>query len=161
MKSLFYCFVLLFTINFCTAQVAKSNVIIASCCATEARKCTGSMSCTACTNCSGCKHCSSGGSCGVCSSGKNSNYTESKSSTSKNSSKDININFNFNVYKKGKTVTIARSVNLRKEPSKDSDVIAKISNKNTLKILGNTEEWVKVQVLETKIIGYILSSNLQ
>lgn len=156
MKTTLLLLFLTFSINI-QSQTAKQNRLIASCCETEVGKCTGSASCSTCKNCSRCKHCSNGGSCGVCAGTKVNTFTSnSKKSTYPSSSSSTKSIKNTTNYYAGKTLTILnKTLNLRKEPSKQSEIIETLSKNDKLIFIEEKGDWVKVLVNDSEKIGWV------
>lgn len=146
-------------------------------------RCTGSASCTACSNCTRCGHCSSGGTCGVCSgssSGRSFYSSSSRSAKKKKSSNSYSTSsssyraLGSYSYPKPKSETTPKSysttiysetlsirkdnVNIRELPSLNSKIIAVLDKYSTLKNLGKTGNWYKVEISATGEIGYVYES---
>ncbi len=159
-------FILLFSLLFALGYTQQKEIQIASCCDSE-RGCTGSSSCTACKNCSGCKHCAkNGGSCGVCSGGSYKSYSTSKpkkksiSSTTKSSisSKTNSSNLSVSAYNNGDYLYVSiAELNVRKEANSKSTILQKVKINDSLKFLKKEGSWYKVEVVESKIVGYVYS----
>lgn len=179
---------LLFALSLCAtcySQTKLKSKLIASCCDTGGR-CTGSSYCTACSNCSGCKHCAqNGGSCGVCSGGssrssftstgssgrstkskkRNSSYSNSKSTSSSYGFYDDNTStasVNDEVLKGTIMIVKTSILNVRTGPRKDYPIVVKLKNGELVRVLETTKtEWIKIEVFDTGVVGYVLKENLQ
>ena len=139
------------------SQTTKQKGLIASCCETEVGKCTGSAYCSTCKNCSRCKYCSNGGSCGVCAGTRintfSSSSKKSTSTSSTSSKKTTKVTPN---YYAGKTLTVVNaSLNLRKEPSTNSEIIESLSKNDKLSFIEEKGEWIKVLVNDSEKIGWV------
>lgn len=154
------------------SQKKDSSKLIASCCDGD-RGCTGSSSCSACTNCSGCRHCAdNGGSCGVCSGGSSSSFTSTtkkkrKAKTSQSySSRSSSSGFYSSTAKPellfGAELTVKTTIlNLRSGPGKDYSVVAILEKGDKVRCLETSSaEWIKVEVVDRGIEGYVYSANL-
>jgi uncharacterized protein YgiM (DUF1202 family) len=144
-----------------------SEKLIASCCAAREGRCTGSASCSACSNCSRCGHCNSGGTCGVCSSSTRStyyyaapkipkkkkvryatDYSTSSAYSNQNAGADTH-------YDEDGIFSVTTTVNLRKGPSTEFEVIEVLST-GTIVIFKEREgDWAKVEIYRTGSIGYV------
>lgn len=127
-------------------------------------RCTGSASCSVCTNCSRCAHCSNGGSCGVCGGGSSNSFYTSKP---KRETRSTTPTYYYTAPKKSKvyyeneTITIyTELINVREKSTTKSKVIEQLSYGNEVMFIQKEGEWSKVEVIETKTIGYILSKLL-
>ena len=135
-----------------TSHVSE-NTTIASCCTTEGRGCNGSSYCKACKNCTGCKHCAkNGGTCGVCSSGNKRRTQTYTKSTRTQSSATVNA-FKASSYSKLKVTTT--TLNLRDGPTAKSKIIQKLNLNTELFFLEVIGDWIKVEVINTKVTGYV------
>lgn len=180
--------ILLFALSLCAtcySQTKLKSKLIASCCDVGGR-CTGSSYCTACTNCSGCKHCAqNGGSCGVCSGGSSrSTFTSSSSRSSKSvKKKKGNTNYSnsystssYRFYDNSTTasqaseevlydsvLTVKTSIlNVRSGPGTNYSVIVKLEKGDYVRCIETTnEDWVKVEVVQTGVEGYVYKKNLE
>jgi uncharacterized protein YgiM (DUF1202 family) len=127
-------------------------------------RCTGSSSCSACRNCSRCAHCSNGGTCGVCSTGSSYSAPTPKKHTSSSSPKSNSPSHSTKVKSIVKTYYVKTSIlNIRKEPSKTSDVICTVKKKEKVKILKKyNDNWYYVQITchGKKAHGYITKGSI-
>lgn len=156
MKTTLLIVLLTFSLNI-QSQTTKQNRLIASCCETEVGKCTGSASCSTCKNCTRCKHCSNGGSCGVCAGTKIHTFSSSSkistSTSSTSSKKTTKVATN---YYTGKTLTVVnQTLNLRKEPSIQSEVLETLSMNDKLTFIEQKGDWVKVLANHSEKIGWV------
>jgi hypothetical protein len=147
MKNLFW-LILLVGLN----SYTQESRLIASCCAGERGRCSGTASCTACTNCSGCKHCAKeGGTCGVCSgysspakkkstSGGNSTYSYGNGSSNTNHNDNYsNKNHVTSSYSQNETdqyihVT-SETLNVRAGAGSDFEIVAKLKKGTVLQFI--------------------------
>lgn len=143
----------------------KSN-LLALCCVTDGRKCSGDESCNACTNCSGCKHCKSGGTCGVCSDGKpdvvrRKEKVKKKGDKVKTVTKTITETPAVKYYKEQPIFVTVASINLRKDPGTDAKILEKVKKGDRVFFLKIKDDWIKVRVEKTGTVGYVHSDNLK
>src|SRR5690606_38081716 len=102
--------------------------------------------CTACKSCSGCKHCAkNGGSCGVCSGGRN--YSSSKSTSKSVSSYSLVDTSKFSIGEK--VLVNSVTLNLRRGPGTQYQIIEKLSITDKLEVLEIIGSWLKVKVEKT------------
>lgn len=175
-----YILSLLFVLALSTTSFSQkkgSSKLLASCCEGGGR-CTGSAYCTACTNCSGCKHCAdNGGSCGVCSGGGSSRVvsypssqtsttrkTKTRKSTSSSSSTSgfytspTNSRILYGTLLTVKTATL----NVRTSPGKDYPVRVVLEKGDEVRCMETSSaEWVKIEVVDLGIEGYVFAANLK
>lgn len=124
-------------------------------------RCTGSANCNICRNCSRCAHCNSGGSCGVCGGGSNYYSTPKILKASKTKSAKYCYYPSSKIYYENEIIIIYNEIiNLRKEPSAKSEIVQKIYLGDLVTFLEKEGEWLKVQVENTKNIGYIYAKLL-
>ena len=117
-------------------------------------RCTGSSSCRACTNCSRCAHCSAGGSCGVCAdySAPVRTYRAPARSSSSSRRSSGGGGSSYTVprakvaFVAGNLYYIkASSLNLRAEPSAESEVLHVLTRNDMVTLVELTNDtWVKV-----------------
>ena len=147
MKNVLFIFLLIIG---CAKGISQSNdeKLIAMCC-DEGRRCTGSAYCTACKNCSGCQYCAkNGGTCGVCSSGKNyRSKPETKTYTYPKISHKLS---------KGAYLYVAvASLNLRSGPGSEYKTIERLKKNSKLAYLDKDGAWIKVKVEASGATGYV------
>lgn len=151
MKKYYTLFTLLiFLISFSQQKEMAMN----SCCDSD-RGCTGSSYCTACTNCSGCKHCAkNGGSCGACSGG--SSKKNKSSSSTKQNIKSSDQPKTTVAYKKDDYLLVnIDELNVRKEASSSSKILEKLKKNSKIKFIKAEGSWYKIEVVNSKAIGYV------
>lgn len=170
-----------FTILSTNTSIAQTNKLIASCCEGKEGRCTGSSYCTACKNCSSCKYCNSGGSCGVCTGGSRRTTTPKsyKSNSTNRSSSSYSRYGSTNSYSSNKSngfysseiydlpndvyseyylktlIVNAKTLNLRKGPGANYEILEKLNKNQELVFLAMTGDWVKVKVKSTNTIGFV------
>lgn len=141
-------------------------------------RCTGSASCSACKNCSRCAHCSNGGTCGVCSgssggssyntnysthSSNNSTYKTTSSSSHKTSTHKKTTTKKSNHFVVRSYVVKTAILNIRKEPTKLSEVLCVVKKKHKIKILkSHNEFWYLVEATcgGKRIKGFVTKGSL-
>lgn len=162
MKTTLLILLLTFSINI-QSQTTTQKGLLASCCETEGGKCTGSAYCSTCKNCSRCKHCSNGGSCGICAGTSVNTFTSSsKKSTSSSSSSSAKSVKTATNYYAGKTLIVVNAtLNLRKEPSIQSEVLEILSKNDKLSFIEEKGDWVKVLVNDSERIGWVYAKYLK
>lgn len=137
-------------------------------------RCTGSAYCTACKNCSGCKHCNSGGSCGVCAAPEpppvkkpkvvkvsspkvTTKHTTASKSTKSNTVMGSSSASDIHTVK-------AATINVRKEPSSQAEVICVLHHKKSVRILKKVDAtWVEIEAFcddNRRVTGYVHKSLL-
>lgn len=126
-------------------------------------RCTGSAYCTACSNCSRCAHCSNGGSCGVCSPSETyyTTKTETKEKKNKSSYKIKPIPITKTYYKNESIIVYNQLINLREKPTTKSKIIQCLSTGDEVLFIESTDDWIKVKVKKTGLVGYIYSKLLK
>lgn len=147
-------------------------------------RCSGDAYCTACSNCSHCGHCAGGGgTCGVCASYSTpkASYSRPRTAARSSSYRGASYSSGGSSYtsptKTAKPVTrlevmsdyyiAASTLNMRAEPSADSEVVRVLSRNDEVTIQELTnEKWAKVSVAtdEGNVVGYVsrayLSENI-
>lgn len=123
-------------------------------------RCTGSSSCSVCKNCSRCAHCSNGGTCGVCSGSSTQNfYTTPRQSSSQSSGNSYRSTVTVNViqnYYAGKLLYVSNAtLNLRKGPGTDYEIVEVLSQGDELTFIKAEGEWLKVLVNDSENIGWV------
>lgn len=150
MKKLLTLFTALVVIVFVAIATTKKLNAPEECCG----KCMGKSNCTACSSCKYCAHCNSGGSCGVCA------YTpppKKETYTPKTTNTTTTITNTVTSVKDIYTAN-AESVNVRKGPSVNEPVVAKLKKGDTVEVLEKTNDgWAKITFMKDgkTITGYV------
>lgn len=156
-------------------SLTYSQEIASSCCSSASeRGCTGSSYCTACKNCSGCKHCAkNGGSCGACSGRSSKKSYKSDSSTSKNKKNKSSSSTKQNIkspdqpktviaYRKDDYLTVSiDELNVRQEANSSSKILEKLKKNSKVKFIKAEGSWYKVEIVNSKTIGYVYSKHVK